>query len=76
MDAAMQMVIDAWRDLEGERPLGFGVVGFVPFRAVIAWATHHRVDRDLTAMLISVIQRLDAARAERDAAERASKERR
>jgi len=73
-DSATEMVIRCWRDLEGERPLGFGCVGLIPFRAVLAWASFHRLDRELTEMLIAVIERLDADRAERDAAKRALKD--
>ena len=73
-DWAMAMVLDAWRRLESERPLGFGAVGLIPVLAVIAWAAFRRLDRDLTEMLIDVIQKLDADRAERDAAARALKD--
>ncbi len=73
VDSAMAMVIECWRDLEGERPLAYGCVGFVPWRAITAWAAFHRVDRELTAMLITVIQRLDADRMEAEAAARALK---
>lgn len=72
-DTAMAMVIAAWRDLEGERPLGYGVVGFIPYRAVLAWSSFNRLDRELTEMLVTVLQRLDADRADRDAAARALK---
>lgn len=67
----MEMVIQAWRDLEGERPLGFGAVGLIPFRAIEAWADRHRLDEELFQMLKTVLQKLDADRAARAAAERA-----
>lgn len=73
IDSAMEMVIECWRDLEGERPIGFGVVGLIPFRALTAWAAFNGLDRDDFDMLKHAIQKLDADRMEREAAERALK---
>lgn len=74
IDAAMAMVLEAWRSLETERPLGYGCVGYIPESKVREWARWERLDRELTEMLIAVIRKLDAARMERDAAERAQKQ--
>lgn len=71
VDAAMEMVIACLRELEGDRALGFGVVGFLPYRALRAWARDEGLDRELFVMLKAVIQRLDSDRVERDAARRA-----
>jgi hypothetical protein len=73
-DSAMSMVIECWRDLEGERPLGFGCVGFIPFRALKAWAEDEGLDRELFQMLKTIIHKLDGDRMERDAAKRALKD--
>ena len=72
-DAAMLLVISAWRDLAGDRGIGFGALGSIWWASLDRWAMRKGLDRELFDMLVPVIQRLDADRMERDAAARALK---
>ncbi len=67
VDDAMRLCIQAWQDLGTERPIGIAGAGVIPFRATLAWAQYHRLDRDATEILMTVINRLDCDRAQREA---------
>lgn len=66
-DAAITICVEAWHDLSTCRALGYGVMGMIPWTAIVQWAGFHQLDADNTALLITVIQRLDGQRAEREA---------
>lgn len=68
IDTAMAMCIEAWDDLQSERPLGFGVAGFIPYTAIIAWADREGLDGELYMLLKAVLRRLDRDRAAKEAA--------
>lgn len=58
VDEAMRMCLEAWAHLSTCRSFGMGA-GPIPFTAVLAWAKWKRLDRELTELLVAVIQRLD-----------------
>lgn len=70
-DGPMDLAIDCWHSLEGDRPLGVGAVGMIPFSAIDTWARRRRVDGPMFDVLEAVIRRLDGERMEREASERA-----
>ncbi len=70
MDAAMLMCVECWHDLASCRADGYSGRGQIPFTAILAWSDFKQLDRDLTAMLITVIRRLDYDRTEREASRR------
>lgn len=45
--------------LSGSRPIGFGGSGPIPWHRVIEFADYHSLDRELTDVLIAVVQKLD-----------------
>ena len=65
VDAAMQLVLDAWRDLDSCRPLSERYSGSIPYTALLAWAEVEGLDYDEFTMLKDVIRRLDADRFDR-----------
>lgn len=67
------MCLEAWRDLDADRPLGFGVVGQVPYTALRLWARDNRLDFGNFQMLKAVIRQLDNSRTDREASRRALK---
>lgn len=68
IDSAMAMCIEAWDDLQSERPLGFGVAGYIPFTAIGDWADREGLDAELFKLLKHVLRRLDRDRATKEAA--------
>lgn len=62
----LALVLRAWNDLGASRHIGFGVLGCIPFESITQWATWNGLDREATLVLIAVIRKLDADRAERD----------
>lgn len=64
---ALVPALQALRDLEGERTLGYGVVGLIPWRAILAYAQEYHIpDRE---RFIELVQTGDVALLEaRDAA--------
>ncbi len=71
IDAAILMCIECWHDLASCRPEGFAGRGSIPFTAILTWADFKQLDRELTAVLIVVIRRLDHERAERESSRNA-----
>lgn len=69
----MEMVIECFRALEGDRHIGYGALGPIPFTAIDAWSRRHRIEGRLFNVLVAVIQRLDGERMEREASERTLK---
>lgn len=51
----------AFDDLSGARPVGFGGAGDIPWTALDQWATRHGVTGDMFDMLVDVVRRMDAA---------------
>jgi hypothetical protein len=72
-DEAMAMCVEAWHDLHSERPLGMAGAGLIPWRAMLEWARFHRLDREATKVVITVLRKLDHDRAEREASRAALK---
>ena len=66
-DETMLLCIRTWHDLGSCRPLGFGGLGSIPLTAILDLARFKRWSRRRTEMLIAVIRKLDADRAEREA---------
>lgn len=66
-------MLECWRAVEGDRHIGFGAVGPIPFEALDAWARRHRIEGRMFDVLEIVIRRIDGERMEREAAERALK---
>ena len=71
LDDCAEDVRRCWSDLESERPLVPGVIGMIPYRAIIAWAEIRRWERGATLLLADVIRYLDGKRVERENAKRA-----
>lgn len=65
MDSAMEMVLDAWRDLDSARPLSERFTGKIPFPALVLWAQLEDLDSEDFALLKDVITDLDEARISR-----------
>lgn len=70
---AVALCVEAWHCLGSERQIGFGAIGAIPFRAILAWAELHLLAREATMLLVAVLSRLDADRSERDASARSLK---
>lgn len=73
VDLATVLCVEAWHALGSCRALGYSGMGSIPWTAILTWSQHNQLDRENTDMLIAVIQRLDADRAEREASQRALK---
>lgn len=71
LDDCAEDVLRCWRDLESERPLIPGVVGMIPYRAILAWAEVRCWDRGATVLLADVVRYLDGKRVERENSKRA-----
>jgi hypothetical protein len=67
---AFELCIEAWNDLSAERHLGFGVMGCIPFGALLKWAEFWDLDKEVTQTIAHVIRNLDADRLEREDADR------
>jgi hypothetical protein len=65
----MSLCIDCWHDLDSCRAIGPVCAGAIPYTAILEWCRHNGVDRDMTSIVIEVIQRLDSTRADRIASE-------
>lgn len=65
----MSWVLEAWADLDSERPLGFAGAGPIRWGAIRDWCCFWRVDWELTVLLLDVIRYLDVQRSERLASE-------
>jgi hypothetical protein len=50
---------DAFSDLTGERQLGFGAPGPIPWSAKMQWARYHRMSREETDVLLFLVDRMD-----------------
>lgn len=73
IDEAIGIVLAAWRDLGTCRPIGMAGAGPIPWTAIVTWADRQALDHDATELLVSVLRRLDADRAEREASRAALK---
>lgn len=61
----MAMCLEAWSDLDSEREYGYGVIGPIRRSAIRAWCLDEKgLGRDETAIVLFVLRRLDADRAE------------
>lgn len=69
-DEAMTLCISAWHELGTCRPVGMSGAGAIPFTATLQWAQFRGLDRELTEILLTVINKLDCERAEREASQR------
>ncbi|WP_425339724.1 phage tail assembly chaperone [Methylobacterium platani] len=52
---------DAFWDLTGERPLGFGAQGRIPWSAVDRWGARYAIAGEQFTRLKRIVQALDAA---------------
>lgn len=62
-DEAMMIVIRAWMQLDAARPIGM-VVGPIWWPAALKWCERAGLGRFETDLVLSVLRRLDADRAE------------
>lgn len=69
-DEQATIVIDAFHDLAGDKQLGFGVVGLIPYTAWLAWASEQGLDWHARQALWPVLQQVDRQHFERDAERR------
>ncbi len=65
LDVAALLCLDAWQTLETCRALGYGVLGPIPYTAILAWAREHRLDPEARMILVDTIRTLDRDRMER-----------
>ncbi len=63
---AIRMCVNAWHQLEGDRHIGYGAVGPIPFTALVTWAEVNRLDRETFELLCTVIGQLDSDRATKE----------
>ena len=61
------LCVRAWNELSGDRHLGYGVVGPIPFTAIVRWAEVRGFDHEATIVLTSVLAHLERERLDRDA---------
>lgn len=70
---AIRMCMNAWHELDGDRHIGFGGQGPIPFTALVTWAEVNKLDDETFMLLRHVIRRLDNERAVREASKQKGK---
>lgn len=66
---AMAICVKAWRQLGTTRQIGMGV-GPIPWDKAIDWCRYERLGRVATAVVLSVLNQLDAWRADQEASKK------
>jgi len=61
-DPALARCIRVWRYLAGDRAIGVGARGTIPFTALRVWAEHDGLDRESTMILYDAILYADGER--------------
>jgi hypothetical protein len=61
----VDMVLDAWTDLDRSRPLGERFTGQIPYEAIVAFAQVEELDYDDFALLKDTLRILDGERLDR-----------
>jgi hypothetical protein len=66
-----RLCLDAWIRLDTCRPLGWAAAGSIPTTSVLEWCGFKNLDRELTQLVLDVLEILDDDRAKLIAAKRA-----
>lgn len=69
-DPQLSMIVDAFHDLEGDKQIGYGVVGLIPFSSWIVWANEHGLDWHARQLLWPVLQQVDRQHFQRESERR------
>lgn len=67
LDLGTQILCRAYSELSTCRSVGFSM-GPIPWTAMLAWAEHHNLEREVTDHLINVLRVVDAETLRRAAA--------
>ncbi len=63
----MRRCLQAWHSLSSCRPIGMSGAVAIPWTAIMEWCDRKGLDEPLTDLVVTVIERLDADRAEAQA---------